>query len=78
MKGSSHPNLKIVKLCNFMRAPRLRASPRQGGTWSFQVYFLTETAAGAPRRGRRCSSQIIMRNKHSITHICLIQFHRKS
>ncbi len=34
--------------------------------------MLIESAAGAPRRGRRGSSQIIMKNKQSVIHICLI------
>ena len=48
MKGNSHPNLKIIKPCNFMRAPRLRASPRHGGTWSSQEYSLLIRRGGVP------------------------------
>ena len=68
--------MKIIKPCNIMRAPRasglLRVTAGQCGVCRYPCRH--QSAAGAPRRGRRGSSHIIMKNKHSITHICLTRF----
>jgi hypothetical protein len=53
-----------------MRVTRLRASPRHGSSGRFLGFnqfacSVIQSAAGFPRRGRRVSSQIIMRNKTS-------------
>ena len=69
--------MKIIKPCNFRRIPRLRASPRHGGAVRCCKFYDT-IRRGAPRRGRRGSSQIIKRYKHSTTHICLLYSHGKS
>ena len=50
----------------------LRGTAGQCGI--YQYAYRHWSAAGAPRRGQRGSSQKIERDNHSITHLCLIQF----
>jgi len=54
--------------------PQGLSEARRGSAVFCKYTCRHRSAAGAPRRGRRGSSQINKRYKHSTTHICLILF----
>jgi hypothetical protein len=71
--------MKIIKPCSFKRAPRLRASPRHGGAARcLHICLQALIRRGDAPSGAAGLSQIIMRNKYSIIHIGLFNFHRKT
>jgi len=54
--------------------PQGLSEARRGSAVFCKYTYRHRSAAGAPRRGQRGSSQIIWNYKHSITHISLVQF----
>jgi len=56
--------MKIITHCNFYEGspPQGLSEARRGSAVFTDIHFRNWSAAGAPRRGRRGSSQIIMKN----------------